>query len=100
MSHVVKPREQAYLDILQRGLVMVRNFAYDGKIELCQIEADHLHNIPTLLHEGNKNRHVYYILQERGRYLERLRELGQVSIWSRCRSGTLTRGRLWRLRLA
>jgi len=41
-----------------------------------QIEADHLHNIPTLLGESNEHRHVYYILQERGVYLQRLQELG------------------------
>jgi len=83
----LQPRERAYLDLLHHGLVMVRNFAHGGQLELCRIEADHLHNIPTLLGETNEHRHVYYILQERGLYLERLRELGaaeylrQVSIW-------------------
>jgi hypothetical protein len=82
-----KARERAYLDLLDHGLVMVRNFAYGGHLDLCRIEADHLHNIPSLLGESNEHRHVYYIVQERGLYLQRLRELGAteyletVSIW-------------------
>jgi hypothetical protein len=56
-------------------------------MELCRIEADHLHNIPTLLGETNEHRHVFYIMQERELYLERLRKLGateyleQTAIW-------------------
>ena len=54
---------------------------------MCRIEADHLHNIPTLLHEENEHRHEYYIREERGLYLQRLRGRGaveyleQVAIW-------------------
>jgi hypothetical protein len=87
MIEMARLRERAYLDLLQHGLVLVRNFAYGGQLELCRIEADHLHNVPTLLGETNEHRHVYYIVQERGLYLERLRELGateylkRVSIW-------------------
>lgn len=87
MNEAILPREQAYLDILHRGLVLLRNYAHNRQVELCRIEADHLHNIPTLLHEGNEHRHVFYILKERGLYLGRLRKLEateyleQVSIW-------------------
>ncbi len=83
----MQPREQAYLDLLERGLVLLRNFARLGDIDLCRIEADHLHNIPSLLHEGNEHRHEYYIRGERGLFLQRLRERGaavyleQVAIW-------------------
>lgn len=76
MTESVQPREQAYLDLLHRGLIFVRNFAYGGQTDLCHIEADHLHNIPTLLRETNEHGHVFYIMQERGLYLERLRMLG------------------------
>jgi hypothetical protein len=82
-----QPRDGAYLALLHRGLVMIRNHAHAGHLDLCRIEADHLHNIPTLLAETNEHRHVCYIEGERGQYLERLRELGateyleRVSIW-------------------
>jgi hypothetical protein len=87
MADEVKPRVQAYLDLLHRGLVLLRNYTHAGNVELCRIEADHLHNIPTLLYEDNEQRHVDYIRGERGLYLQRLRELGggeflaQAGIW-------------------
>ena len=87
MVDEVQPREQAYLDLLHRGLVLLRNFAHANQRELCRIEADHLHNIPTLLGESNELRHVDYIKGERRQYLDRLRQLGaaecmeQVAIW-------------------
>jgi hypothetical protein len=76
MADAVQPRLQAYLDLLHRGLVQLRNFAHGGNAELCRIEADHLHNIPSLLYEDNEHRHEYYIRGERGLYLQRLREVG------------------------
>jgi hypothetical protein len=87
VGDAVPPRKQAYLDLLHRGLVGLRNNAHSNNVELCRIEADHLHNIPTLLDEDNEHRHEYYIRGERGLFLQRLRELGaaeyleQVRIW-------------------
>ena len=72
----MNPRQKAYLDLLAHGLVAVRNLAYGDRSELCGVEADHLHNIPSLLDETNENRHVYYIAKERGLYLDRLRQMG------------------------
>ena len=80
-------RDRAYLDLLHYGLVLVRNVAHSGRLDLCRVEADHLHNIPTLLGEANEHRHVYYIEGERELYLERLRTLGateyldQAAVW-------------------
>ena len=87
MGKAENAREQAYLDLLHRGLVQLRNFAHSGNVELSRIEADHLHNIPSLLNEDNEHRHEYYIRGERGLYLQRLRELGadeylaEVGFW-------------------
>jgi hypothetical protein len=69
-------REQAYLSLLHWGLPRLRDSACGGQIDLCHIEADHLHNIPSLFGETNEHRHLYYIEQERGLYLERLVKLG------------------------
>lgn len=80
-------RQQAYLDLLQRSLVMLRNYATESNIELCQIEADHLHEIPTYIFADNECRHNYYIRSERSLYLQRLIQLGateyldQIRIW-------------------
>jgi hypothetical protein len=72
----MEPRQRAYLDLLAGGVVAVRNQAYSGQLALCEIEADHIHNIPSLLEEPNELRHRYYIIQERGLYLDRLKSLG------------------------
>ena len=75
MSDRPKSRDEAYLVLLSRGLVMLRESAFSGQIDLCQIEADHLHNVPTLVGAPDESRHEYYIECERGLYLERLRTL-------------------------
>ncbi len=60
-------RQKAYAEILSVGLLSIR--AFSGRSELCFIEADHLHNIPSLIFETNEDRHRYYILQERSAYV-------------------------------
>jgi hypothetical protein len=80
-------RDRAYLDLLHHGLVLLRNFAHDGRVELCRIEADHLHEVPTLIGEINEHRHLYYLRGTRTLYLQQLKGLGaadyleQVGIW-------------------
>lgn len=87
MADASQPRLRAYLDLLHHGLVLLRNYTHAGNVELSRVEADHLHNIPTLLYEDNEHRHEYYIRGERGLYLDRLRRLGaaeyleQAGIW-------------------
>ena len=87
MTASFQSREWAYLRLLHYGLVLLRGSAFGGKTELCRIESDHLHNVPNLLGESSEPLHVFYIVHERGLYLQRLRELGateyleQVAIW-------------------
>jgi hypothetical protein len=57
------------------GLLAIREAAYAGKPKVCEIEADHIHNLPSLLDEPNEARHHYYIAQERPYYLKRLGQL-------------------------
>jgi hypothetical protein len=71
-------RDKAYLNLLHCGLVMLRNVTHSGQIDLCRIEAEHLHEIPTLVGEPNENRHEYYLRGTRGLYSQSLRELGVV----------------------
>jgi hypothetical protein len=62
--------------LLHCGLVMLRNIAPSGQSDLCRIEAEHLHEIPTLVGEPNERRHEYYLRGTRGLYIQSLRELG------------------------
>jgi hypothetical protein len=73
---VSQTRQRAYRQLLENGLVAVRNCAHAGRLALCEIEADHIHNLPSLLDEPNETRHVYYIVGERRLYLDRLKTLG------------------------
>jgi hypothetical protein len=87
MGELLTSRDRAYLEILHFGLVLLRNFACGGRLEFTPIEAEHLHEIPTLIGEANEQRHTYYLCGTRGLYLQQLRALGdavyleQVSIW-------------------
>jgi hypothetical protein len=67
-------RREAYERVLSIGLLAIRDVAARrGQADVCEVEADHLHNIPSLLDETNEHRHVYYAVHERGLYLARIR---------------------------
>ena len=76
-------RDEVYLAILQFGLLALRASASAGHSNYCFVEADHLHNIPSLIGETNELRHDYYFNIERTSYLEKLDllipEIGSVS---------------------
>ena len=74
---MLQARRRAYLELLEYGLVAIRNHAHAGRMKLCEVEADHLHNLPSLLYETNEFRHRYYICEERSLYVERLEQLGE-----------------------
>jgi hypothetical protein len=83
VTEVLDPRDRAYLDLLHHGLVLLRNSAHCGRLDLCRIEAEHLHEIPTLIGETNEHRHLYYLRGTRGLYLQNLRELCAVEYLER-----------------
>lgn len=72
---VMQTRQQAYVEILRWGLLGIREAAWAGKLRICEIEADHIHNLPSLLDEPNEARHHCYIGQERAHYVAQLKEL-------------------------
>jgi len=65
-------RDSVYLHILSFGLLRLRDAASAGYTEYCTIEADHLHNLPSLIGEQNESRHDGYFHKERSLYLERV----------------------------
>ena len=73
-------RNDVYLQILHFGLIAIRDAAHSGKSKYCEIEADHLHNIPSLIDEQNENRHDYYFGAERNLYAERLAQLAESEL--------------------
>ena len=54
-------RSEAYKHILAMGLLALRDRAPRfNSPRLIEIEAEHLHNIPSLIDEDNLQRHFYY----------------------------------------
>jgi hypothetical protein len=71
-EQIMSERDQIYIQILGHGLQRLRDSALLGMIEYCAIEAEHLHNLPSLIGESNERRHEYYFEKERPFYLERV----------------------------
>lgn len=65
-------RNEIYLLILTRGLLRIRGLAWSGDPKACEIEADHLHNIPAYVAGGDDAPHLYYLTTEVPSYLATL----------------------------
>lgn len=63
-------RDALYVQILHHGLLRLRDSAAGGHIQYCAVEAEHIHNVPSLIGEANEQRHLHYFRQEREQYLE------------------------------
>jgi hypothetical protein len=68
----MRSRDEIYIDILHAGLLFIRAAGWSNNVRICEIEADHLHNIPSLIGEKNDLRHRYYFDVERMSYIERI----------------------------
>jgi hypothetical protein len=69
-------RSEAYKHILTMGVLALRDRAPRfNSSRLVEIEAEHLHNIPSLIDEDNLQRHLYYFNKERPAYIASLQEL-------------------------
>ncbi len=68
----IKQRREAYQKILALGLLTIRDYAAKRSTEICTIEAEHLHNIPSLIDEENEHRHIHYAAVEKPSYLKRI----------------------------
>ena len=65
-------RDEIYLLILSRGLHRIRDAGYAGDAGHCEIEAEHLHNLPEYLAQGDTAPHAYYFVKQRPFYLNRI----------------------------
>ena len=62
--------DQIYLKILYYGLVAIRNATGLGDLEWCRAEAQHIHELPTLIGEANMQRHLDYYCRIKTNYIE------------------------------
>jgi hypothetical protein len=59
------------LNLLKIGLLRIRAFAWDGRIEECAVEADHLHNLPHIASEMKMELVSFYYNAERPAFIKR-----------------------------
>jgi hypothetical protein len=57
------------LDILRIGLLRIRAYGNSGLAEACNVEADHLHNLPVLIQTLRWEELLYYYNVERPAFL-------------------------------
>ena len=72
--------DDMYLSILKSGIVAIRNSLSVGDAEWAQLEAEHLHEIPSLIADANNNRHHYYLNQTVALYLEAIKKRNRMDI--------------------
>jgi len=62
----------AVVELLRTGLLRIRRAAAAADPALCFIEADHLHNLPTLLESYSEDLLRFYLDVERKAYVSQL----------------------------
>jgi hypothetical protein len=72
--------DRLYVAILNHGLVSIRNASRNSDYALCKAESEYLHEIPSLLCETNKHRHLYQATQVRPAFLKWAKENGRDDV--------------------
>jgi hypothetical protein len=60
--------------ILGWGILRIRVLGWDGQADACAVEADHLHNLPSLLRDFSPALLAFYLRTSREAYLAQLSE--------------------------
>ena len=79
---------EVVLKVLETGLLRIRSLAWAGQLDLCAVEADHLHNLPDLLSDFSREKLSYYWDVERTSYTARIPEsehAGWEPLWRELR---------------
>lgn len=72
-------RDEICLRIIKWGTQCIRDAAEEGAVKYCEIEADHIHNLPDYIRQGDSGHFGYYYVKQRPYYLEQLKQLDQSS---------------------
>lgn len=72
--------DKIYLNLLKNGIISLREATSSNDLVWCGNEAEHLHNIPSLIEESNLERHIYYFNFERKKYLEWVKSTGNTRL--------------------
>ena len=77
--------QNAYIELLARGLLLLRDSSNCGNMAWVKFETEHLHNIPSLIFDPNRLRHKYYLDVERLAYLEKVCDSNDARLQRLCR---------------
>ena len=61
--------KRVLLDIIQVGLLRIRSYGNSGVAEACSVEADHLHNLPSLIQSFSRELLLFYYNVERPAFI-------------------------------
>jgi hypothetical protein len=74
------PIAEVLLDIMRQGLLLCRAAGWAGNADQCAREADHLHNLPSLLADYSPEKLAFYWEVERPSFAARC-ERDQLLRW-------------------
>jgi hypothetical protein len=78
--------QEILLEILARGLLRIRAFAWAGRSQDCALEADHLHNLPGLVSQVERRELFSYYELARPEFLKRATKATEFEpYWQRIR---------------
>jgi hypothetical protein len=72
--------DRLYLELLYHGLVSLRNASHQGDLELCKAESEYLHEVPSLIGETNRHRHLYQAGAARQAFLHWVESSGRQDV--------------------
>ena len=73
-------RNELYLLILKWGLHRIRDAGHAGDHRHCDVEADHLHNVPSYVGGGDAANHLYYLTKEVPFYISKIDQDGAANV--------------------
>jgi len=66
---ILETLQESLLAIVERGIVNIRFQCEGGRYELCEAEANHIHNIPGLVQDFSADKLAYYLEVEVPQYV-------------------------------
>ena len=62
------------LEIIRNAVLSIRVAGWQHDVEYCALEADHIHNLPSLILSYSKEKLEYYLNIERPCYVDKIKE--------------------------
>jgi hypothetical protein len=75
---------ETLLHVLSKGLLRIRAEGFSGRANQCAIDADHLHNLPSLVLQPSLQPLSYYLDVTRIAFIKSVRDTSEFEVdWKR-----------------